>query len=44
MMDSLVIKEAKDRDKVWWTVMKKEAWIHLQRAFEAWWHVVRGKE
>jgi hypothetical protein len=44
MMDSLVIKAAKDRDKVWWAVMKKEAWIHLKRSFEAWWHVVQGKE
>jgi hypothetical protein len=24
MMDSLVIKEAKDKDKAWWAVMKKK--------------------
>jgi hypothetical protein len=32
------------RDSTWWAFMRKETWIHLQRAFEVWWHVVRRKE
>ena len=32
------------RDVTWWAFMRKETWIHLQRAFETWWHVFRGKE
>ena len=41
MMDHLSYP---NKDAVWWGFMRKETWLHLKRAFEVWWHVIRGKE
>lgn len=32
------------RDKGWWWFMRKEAWLHLQRAWEVMWMVLWRKD
>ena len=32
------------RDKGWWPFMRKETWLHLQRAWEVMWMVLRRKD
>jgi hypothetical protein len=28
----------------WWEYMKREAWIHLKRAFDVWWYMkIKGR-
>lgn len=38
----IVSKKPDDVDSdAWWTALRREAWVHLKRAFELWWAIFR---
>jgi hypothetical protein len=40
MMDALSLP----RDVPWWNFMRREAYLHLKRSFETWWHIITMKK